>query len=217
MDDPSSLPTGAPQASSRPGPEHEALIRMIYDMIDTRLDDRLPKLGTVRGMDGGKVRVQIDDEDDPRSVGFPRKTGQRYRNGDRVVLMPTQSGGGDHVVLGTVTGNQGKASEGVVDTADLAQNAVTKTELAQNAVDTGNVVDNAITEGKIKDNAVSNSKLDAATQRALASIPTNAQISAIATNVGEDGKQTKYNGKGGAFKTIGDALRDIDSRLGKLE
>lgn len=121
---------------ARPSREHEEVIRVIRDIVEDVLEERLPTLGRVVGMDGGRVLVHLDDEDEERTVGFQRKKGQQYQTGERVVVMLTRSG--DYVALGTLTDKIGKAGAGVGDD-DLLQDYAPKTVTGKNP--SGDVVE----------------------------------------------------------------------------
>jgi hypothetical protein len=127
---------------SAPDSMHEQLVKSIRSMVQEMIDASVPKMATVTGQDGGKVLVQMDNEDTPRQLGFSRKNGQRYNPGDRVVTMPTGSGD-DHVILGTITNAQGEGEQAVgnpdlidqsVDENKIKPGAVKKTHIAPNAV-----------------------------------------------------------------------------------
>jgi hypothetical protein len=151
---------------SAPVAEHEATIRLIQQLIEQALERRLPAMGSVLEVSGGRVTVAFDDEDDDRTIGFPRMYGVRYEEGDRVMLAPTASRG--WVVLGVVgvaagaesrrvgtaeltdgAVTAGKLAAGAVGSAAIAANAVTAVELAGSAVQTGNIANGAVTPAKL--------------------------------------------------------------------
>lgn len=80
----------------------DAFWRDLLDRVEEMIDARQMTMGTVKGRDGGKVTVRLDDEDEDRTIGFPRSMGVAYDNGDRVTIGYAR--GGDPMVLG-VMGN----------------------------------------------------------------------------------------------------------------
>lgn len=149
----------------RPGPEHEQLWRMIQDMVREEVANMAPTLGVVDGNDGGKVRVLLDDEDAPRTIGFPRKKGQRYQPGERVVVVKTRSG--DPVVLGSISSGEGKAAENAVGGPDIYDDSIAKNHMKSNSVGTEQVEGSSIQSGHIKDNEIAKGKLDKGVQDTL--------------------------------------------------
>src|SRR5690348_14518995 len=127
---------------SPPEQLHEDLVKTIMDVVGKMIDARVPKMGTVTGNDGGKVVVQMDDEDTPRQLGFSRKSGQRYNPGDRVVTMPTGSGD-DHVVLGSIINTQGKGEQ-AVGNPDLIDGSVDNNKLGKGSVQAQHMTPNSV-------------------------------------------------------------------------
>jgi hypothetical protein len=153
------------QRVGRPGPEHEALWKLIQDMVREEIASSMPTVGTVEGDDGGKVRVHLDDEDEPRTLGFPRKKGQRYQKGERVAVMRTRAG--DHIVLGSYTSGQGKDAENAVGSPDIYDRAIGKNHMQSNSVGTEQIESNSVQNGHIKDNEIAKGKLDKSVQSTL--------------------------------------------------
>ncbi|MGI9252167.1 MAG: hypothetical protein ACR2J8_00335, partial [Thermomicrobiales bacterium] len=70
--------------SARPRAAHDDLIALIRDLMEEALDGRVPVMGSVTAADpDGRPIVHVDDEEDPRTIPFPRKAGQGYDRGDR--------------------------------------------------------------------------------------------------------------------------------------
>jgi hypothetical protein len=88
---------------TRPTPVHEELARVIQEMVRTELEAMASTMGTVVGTDGGMIRVQVDEEGDPRQVGIPAIKGQRHSVGNRVLLHRLR--GKDWVLGGSITNN----------------------------------------------------------------------------------------------------------------
>lgn len=144
-----------------PGSPHEMLWQQIEDRIAEMVAEYTPTLGTVVGQDGGAVRVQLDEEDDAREVGFAKKKGTRYDTNERVLVGKTR--GGRHVVLGPITDKQGQAERAVAN-EDLHDDAVGRRniqvdsvgpdELAGGAVDNSHLSGGSVTGDKIAGNSV---------------------------------------------------------------
>src|SRR5690349_2625626 len=149
-----------------PDAVHEQIVKSIRDMVQEMIDASVPKMAKVTGQDGGKLLVQMDDEDTSRQVGFPKKSGQRYNNGDRVVVMPTK--GGDHVVLGSVNSAQGAGEQAVgnpdlidqsVDDNKIKPGAVKRNHISGKAVGSNELDSGAVNTPHISSNAVTNDKI----------------------------------------------------------
>lgn len=143
----------------RPSPVHEELARTINDLIHQAIDEMATTVGTVAGTDGGNIRVHIDDEEGPRQVGFPKKHGQKYTSGDRVLLHRMK--GKDWVVGGSIGGGDRR----VVGQSEMEPDSVDKQIIhpeVQNDIDSAyNIGDRALgAAGTAKDRA------DAAKSRA---------------------------------------------------
>jgi hypothetical protein len=121
---------------------HEAFWDTIGRMIDERVIEFAPTTGTVTGMDGGRVKVHLDDEDEPREIGFPRRKGTRYDTNERVLVGKTR--GGRQIVLGTFTDKTGYDERGVAN-EDLHDDAIDNRALRANAVHGYNVRHREIT------------------------------------------------------------------------
>ena len=187
----------------RPSPEHEEVIRVIRDIVESILEERLPTMGTVAGMDAGRVRVHLDDEEEERVVGFPRKKGQQYATGERVVVMPTRSG--DYVALGTVTDKQGKAGAGVGDD-DLINDYADRRFIARkpgsdkdeeydtiglvkkliNGIGASELAANAVTEEKITNKSVTGAKLAEGSVAGAAVKPVDGGGRIVSGSIGEN-------------------------------
>lgn len=124
-----------------PGPVHEELWGMIEARVLELVQEYAPTFGEVRGMDGGRVQVHIDGEDDERTVGLPRRKGQRYERGERVKIQKSRSG--EMFVDGTMSNRAGRdpavgeedLHDGAVDSRQLRQNSVTQNAIAGDSVD----------------------------------------------------------------------------------
>lgn len=186
----------------RPTAEHEDFARAILDEIERAIEARLPTMATVTGQDGGRIKVHLDNEEDPRDEGLPRKLGQKYEVGDRVLVQPSRSG--ELMVMGTVSTSTGfnaqgvsedelydgavggkKIAPGAVDWQHIATDAVRSEQLRANAVGNGHVQKDAITEDKIKDGNVTKNKLaknSVGTDQIEANAVDNPQIKSVNTS-----------------------------------
>jgi hypothetical protein len=135
-------------------PEHEALIRLIQDMIETTIEGRLCEVATIVAIGDGLITVRFDDEDDNRTVGFPRVYGVAYAVSDRVGMLATSSG--EWVCVGPVGASVGNKSRRVT-AAEIGIAAITAEgkHLAAAAVETAAIADDAVTAAKLQrsDNA----------------------------------------------------------------
>ena len=107
----------------------DALWREIFARVEEMVDARQMTMGEVKGRDGGKVRVRLDDEDEDRTLGFPRGLGVAYENGDRVSIGYSRAG--EPMVLGVVSGGNG---DGRVRNEQLDTDAVDSRAIRPNAV-----------------------------------------------------------------------------------
>jgi hypothetical protein len=169
-DTPRQKHAGIRSSVGRPGPEHEALWRLIQETIAGALEERLPTLATVTGRSdeaddtdprnpktSGNVRVRLDDEDTDRKVAFPRVKGQRFNRGDRVVVMPSKAG--EMVVLGGVTAGVGANAEQAVGNEHLIDGSVNKRKLERGAVDRDVLAPSAVGTTHLQDSAVDNTNI----------------------------------------------------------
>jgi hypothetical protein len=139
----------------RPEPEHEDAIRLIRDLIEEAMETRLPTMATVVGGKAGTpvladgITVQIDEEEDPRTISFPRLYGVEVRYGDRVALMASRSG--EWVCLGPV-GRATGANKKRVTGEEIAAGAITADgkQLAAGSVVTGSIANDSITAVKLQ-------------------------------------------------------------------
>jgi hypothetical protein len=119
-----SIRRGNRQSRGRSRQPHDAVARLVQEMITERIERVLPRLGTVVGTDNdGSPRVRIDDESTARSVGLPATRGQKYSEGQRVLLVPT---GEDRYVM---TGEVAVNGETKITNADVADNLVTPSKI----------------------------------------------------------------------------------------
>lgn len=129
--------SGIQRPSTRPTPEHEEFIRVILDTVEERLLAQLPTMGTVSGTpeaSGGTVKVHVDGEDEPRSLGFARSAGVTYQDGDRVLLVPNRAG--EYVIAGIIaTGNKP-----VVGKNDVQPGAIGKDQMGANSVGSDQII-----------------------------------------------------------------------------
>jgi hypothetical protein len=171
---------GGPPAAS-----HERLIALVIDLIEDALDGRLPVMGSVvRSDDDGRPTVHVDEEEDARTIPFPRKTGQAYEPGDRVLLVPNRAG--EYVVAGGIeSGRSGRrvrgehlavkgigrehVSDGAIGNAQvepgtlagdkLRTGTVGASQLGGNAVTSEKIATAAVETSHLKENAVTGSKI----------------------------------------------------------
>jgi hypothetical protein len=134
----------------RPGPLHEELYAKIMADVKEIVLEYAPTYGEVRGMDGGKVRVQIDGEDDEREVGFPRRKGQRYAPGDRVKVQKSRSG--EWVADGTVSTKEGR--DPTIGNEDLNADSVDSTQLKQNSVTQNAIAGDSVSRSALRNDVV---------------------------------------------------------------
>lgn len=83
----------------------DAFWRELLGRVEEMLDARQMTMGEVKGRDGGKVRVRLDDEGEDRTLGFPRGLGVAYQDGDRVAIGYTRAG--EPMVLGVMSAGNG--------------------------------------------------------------------------------------------------------------
>jgi hypothetical protein len=150
FDSPSSRPS-----DGRPGPVHEGFWEAIRDEVYAIVHEYAPTMGTVVGKDAGMVRVVVDDEDDEREVGLPRKRGEQYDEGDRVKL--TKLRGGEMVVDGSFSTAQGTGgNDAAVGDEDVHTDAISERHLRQNSV-----TNDAISPGSVTNDSIRGTNLDA--------------------------------------------------------
>lgn len=146
----------------RPGPVHEALYSQLMDDVRAMIEEYAPTTGTVTGMDGGKVLVQVDEESSPREVGIPRERGRKYEVGDRVRLQRTRGSGKDqYTALGSVSTKDGKDPavdsdqmyDGAVTDKHIKKGAVTRDAIGSGAVGTNEVEEKSLPLSKLNQNA----------------------------------------------------------------
>jgi hypothetical protein len=91
-------------------------------------DQAKPAIGRVIGEDAGKLLVQVDDEEGPRTIGIERVRGQRFKYGDKIPLIqPRGAGEGQYLAGGAISGRQGL--DPAVDNADLYGDSVDRRAL----------------------------------------------------------------------------------------
>lgn len=188
-----------------PGGLHELLWQQIEDrMVEIVMDLAVPTLGTVVGMDGGSVRVQLDEEDDVREVGFPKVKGTRHDPGERVPVFKTR--GGRQFLLPPVIDQQGQA-ERAVDDADIHDDAIA----------TRHIGDNQVTGGKIPNREIKSDHLSTKNSPGGAAVQSG--------NIGDkqvkgdhiDNKQIDSSHLKDSLDTdIKDAVRDSGNALDKI-
>lgn len=141
-------------------PEQEGLVRLMRAIAREEADRLLPSMGTVLDEDAGAVRVRLDEEDDDRTVPFPRRLGSRYRRGSRVRVVRTATG--EEVVDGVISEAKG-AGERVVGEPDLEDAAVGRRALVKKAVGREEIDDAAVGTAQIQDGTVTKKKIPAGT------------------------------------------------------
>lgn len=124
--------------TSRVGPSsaHEDFWNALDERIAAKVAEFTPTLGTVVGMDGGAVKVQMDEEDDlsaaeiAQRVGFSKHLGARYLEGQRVLVSKTRSGRAVVAPIGDIGGQD----DYVVDDADMFDNAISNRHIQVNSI-----------------------------------------------------------------------------------
>lgn len=154
---------------TRPTPVHEELARVIQEMVRSELEAMASTMGTVVGTDGGMIRVQVDEEGDPREVGIPAIKGQRHSTGNRVLLHRLR--GKDWVLGGSISSNAA-GFDPAVGNNDLLNDAVDRRALHGSVV---NDIDTARNHADDGINKANNAQSDANDARSRAN---NAQSSA---------------------------------------
>jgi hypothetical protein len=134
-----------------PSGMHEAFWDQIHRSIDERVLEFAPTTATVMGMDGGRVKVHLDDEDDPREIGFSRRKGTRYDDDERVLVGKTR--GGRQIVLGTFTDKTGYDERGVAN-EDMHDDAIDNRLISENAVQGYNITDGSIDQDHIQGQSI---------------------------------------------------------------
>jgi hypothetical protein len=126
----------------KPTTAHQTLWNQIDDRITAAVEPLAPRMGTVTGIDGGKVMVTLDNEKDDRTVALPRRKGVRYLPGDRVFVH--QLHGGDEVIGGIVSSKAGV--DPAVDSNQIFSGAIQRTHIASSAVGTNEIAKNVVDE-----------------------------------------------------------------------
>lgn len=140
---------------ARPTEVHLDAIGAIRQMIEDAMASAMPRFGTVAGTEGGKIRVQFDDEDSPRTVGIPRVRGQRYEQGQRVLLIGT--GGGEFTIAGGVAATDTKSALQAVGDDEVVDGSLSGSKLRPSHVRGTNPVtetNKLITERSIETNPI---------------------------------------------------------------
>lgn len=125
--------------------QFDGLWRDLIDRMQTTAQMYAPTMATILSISGGSIKVQIDDENTPRSVGIPRAKGVNYQVGDRVSVQQTR--GGSWMVTGIIGDS---TSDGRVGNAQLASGAVSSTNLDSSLYTTiNNAVSKDYVDGKV--------------------------------------------------------------------
>ena len=155
-------------------PEQEYLIRLIREIAQEEDAANAPRMGKIVDDAGTRPRVRMDDEDEDRTIGFPRKLGNRYPKGSKVRVERVRTGTGargsyEEIITGIIS-DEGGDSQRVVGEEDLRKLAIDNEKLNTNAVDARVIADNGIearnlrgssvTRDKIASGAIDGSKLD---------------------------------------------------------
>jgi hypothetical protein len=111
-------------------------VRDLLEIIDESSTEAAPTLATVVSASGGRVVCHIDGERFPRTVGFARNPGVRYRPNDRVRLTKTRSG--EWIVDGLVSA---LSSVRPIDEPQLGEDSVTWYQLRSGTVGYGHLTD----------------------------------------------------------------------------
>jgi hypothetical protein len=105
--------------------EYDGLWRDIIDRMTAIAESYASTMGTVLSVSGGRVRVQVDGENKPRGIGFPRAKGVGYSVGDRVRLDRTKGGAW---IVGGIVGDG--SADGSVGHGQISPGAVASDSLA---------------------------------------------------------------------------------------
>lgn len=138
-------------------PEHVGFWEAVERVVREVVDERSGSLGTVVGFDGGKPVVHVDDEREPRSVGFPRKAGQRYAVGDRVKLSRGRAG--EYVVDGSLRWDEGEGDR-VVGGEDVRRRAVRREHIERGAVGDEEVQERSLRGNRLVEKAIGPDEVD---------------------------------------------------------
>lgn len=150
----------------RPGPIHEALYSQIMADVLELVQEYAPTTGTVTGMDGGKVLVEVDDESEPRTVGIPRQKGVRYEPGDRVGLQRTRGSARDQYhVTGTTSTKAGR--DPAVGNEDLYDDAVESRHIKRGSVGKDQIAPQAVGSNEVEDKSLPLDKLNQNAQQTI--------------------------------------------------
>jgi hypothetical protein len=141
--------------NARPAAAHEQLVALVLDLIEEALDGRLPVMGSVVGADGdGRPTVHVDDEEDPRTIPFPRKAAQAYERGDRVLLVPNRAG--EYVVAGGI--ESGRSSRRVRG-EHLGLKEIGREHVVDGAIGNAQVEKNTLAGDRLRDGSVRSEQL----------------------------------------------------------
>jgi hypothetical protein len=141
--------------------EFDGLIRDLLARMDTMARRARPTMGTVTAVQGGDVIVHIDGERISRSIGFARKKGVSYKDGDRVKLSQLRN---DEYVV-----------DGLVDSQTLDR-SVGRNQIAEDAIGQNELNFQAVTRNHLESNFADSLLTDsdlAALRQALAAQITN--------------------------------------------
>lgn len=143
----------------RPGPVHQALYSQIMEDVKAMIEEYAPTTGTVTGMDGGKVLVQVDEESTPREVGIPREKGRKYEVGDRVRLQRSRGSGKDqYTALGQVSTKSGK--DPAVGADEIYDDSIAQGHLKNKSVGRDQIQGGAIGGSEVEDKSIPFDKLN---------------------------------------------------------
>lgn len=142
----------------RPGPVHEALYSQIMEDVKAMIEEYAPTTGTVTGMDGGRVLVQVDEESSPREVGLAREKGRKYEVGDRIRLQRSRGSGKDqYTALGQVSTKAGK--DPAVGKDEIYDSSITQDHMSNKSVGRDQIQGGAVGQSEVEDKSLTLDKL----------------------------------------------------------
>jgi hypothetical protein len=176
----------------------DTLWASIVENVEEMIQERVPTMATVTGRErgdekGGNVLLQIDGEEEPRTIGFPRGRGVVIKPGDRAMIMKNRSGqwavtsviaSGDTDLDERAIANEQLYTDAVDERAlkglsvkrtHIQPNAIGVDEIESNAITTKHIAVGSITTPKLE-GGITKGKLDPDVQRTLDNVLDRGQI-----------------------------------------
>lgn len=118
---------------------YDDLVSIFAGIVDQRMEAMMPKLGTVSGKNGRRVKVDSWDEEGASSTEeYPRQGGTKHRGGDTVVLLPV--GGGNFVALAPIANDR----DDMISGDDIERDAIDERHIKQGVIKGKHIQRNSI-------------------------------------------------------------------------